>query len=168
MKELFDREELKQELTAEQYEEYIFNLETYGQRIAIEMLPELSEKFAFKSAETNSIHNRRIKELRLDNKLTQTDVANVLDISQREYWRYEQEGYSPSISKLSNIALFYNVSLDWISGISDEKKPVIKEKEIYDGVQINGYVLKKMKIVKEKGEKYEPFPEKRIAKLSEQ
>ena len=97
--------------------------------------------------------NQRIKELRLEHKLTQNDLAEVLGISQREYWRYEQEGYGVSILKLAYIAIFYNVSIDWFTGLYPEKKPFFPDKRL---INIRGYILEEMKEAKAKGEKYTP------------
>ena len=97
--------------------------------------------------------NKRIKELRLENGLTQKELAEILNVSQKEYWRYEQEGYSLNIAKLAWIAIFYNVSLDWLSGFYQIKKPFFDEEH---KLYIRGYVLEEMKAAKARGEKYIP------------
>lgn len=97
--------------------------------------------------------NANIKELRLENGLTQAEVAKVLNISQREYWRYEQDGYSVNILTLAKLAVFYNISLDWISGAYPIRKSFIEGVET---TNVNGYYLSEMKEAKARGEKYIP------------
>ena len=97
--------------------------------------------------------NQRLKELRTENGLTQAEVAKILKISQREYWRYEQEGYNVNILKLGLLAMFYNISLDWISGFHEERKPFFAN---HQNTTINGYILKEIKEAKKRGEKYTP------------
>ena len=157
-----DEEVLKNELTPEQYERYIKTLKNDGEKEAFYTLPDLGNEYM--EGKIICVVNERIKELRKENGLTQNDLANVLNISQKEYWRYEQNGYSPHIFKLAFLALFYNVSLDWISGFNEEKKPFIPNTPIYEANEINGYSLKDMKAAKARGEKYHP----RVRKFDEE
>ena len=59
--------------------------------------------------------NIRIKELRKFYGLTQTDIAKVLNISQQQYARYEIVGYNINRTDSLLLAIFYNVSLDFLS-----------------------------------------------------
>ena len=62
-------------------------------------------------------YNDRIRELREDNDLAQTQVAKMLGIDQRVYSNYEL-GYSAlPIEHLIKLCLFYKVSADYILGI---------------------------------------------------
>ncbi len=74
----------------------------------------------------------RLKELRTEHGLTQSDLASVLNISSREYWRFEQPNYCTRYANLLCLSLFYNVSLDYIFGLTNEKKKVYNE-TAYDG-----------------------------------
>lgn len=89
--------------------------------------------------------NERIKELRIENGLSQNDLSTILDISRKDYWRYEQPGYSMSIQKLSAIAILYNVSIDWLSGYYPTRKPFFPEDRI---AKVNGYSLEEFKASK--------------------
>lgn len=140
---------LKEELTAEQWEKYQQTKKEFGIDEAIAQLPHIER---YKTFEYTMI-NKNIKLLRKENKLTQEELANILDVSQKEYWRYEQEGYSVNIMKLSLIALFYNISIDWITGFHRERKPFFNTEE---NTYVNGYNLQKIKEAKEKGIKYQP------------
>ena len=95
--------------------------------------------------------NGNLKNLRIENGLTQDEVAKVLNISQREYWRIEQEGYKIPPIRLWYLAIFYNVSLDYLFGIICEKR------KICDGSNsVNGYNLDEMKKAKAEGREYIP------------
>ena len=128
-------------LTEEQLEKYVNrDLEIFS-----------SEHLIIQTLDTGV--NKRIKELRLENGLTQKELAEILGVSQKEYWRYEQDGYSLNIAKLAWIAIFYNVSLDWLSGFYQIKKPFFDEEH---KLYIRGYVLEELKAAKARGEKYIP------------
>lgn len=101
--------------------------------------------------------NRRIKELRKENGLTQMDMAKVLGIQHKQYWLYEQVGYSMNVEKLAKIAMFYNVSIDWLSGYCDVKKPFGTGKETEHGV--NGFLLSTVKKAKAEGISVEELKE---------
>lgn len=59
---------------------------------------------------------KKLKELRIDNKLTQEQVANVLKVSRVVYNRYENNQRDIPISLLSALADYYKVSLDFLCG----------------------------------------------------
>lgn len=58
----------------------------------------------------------RLKELRKQNKLNQTDVAKVLQIEQNTYSKYEIGKAEPNISNLIKLADYYQVSIDYLVG----------------------------------------------------
>ena len=63
-----------------------------------------------------------IRNLREDNDLTQTDLANILHISQRAYSHYENGTREIPIPILINLARYYNVSVDYLLGETSTKK----------------------------------------------
>lgn len=63
----------------------------------------------------------RIKDLREDNDLTQADIARVIKTTQQQYSKIENGKADISGQKLILLARFYNVSTDYILGISKEK-----------------------------------------------
>ena len=66
---------------------------------------------------------KRIRELREDHDLTQTEVAEYLKMKQSEYWRYEH-GYRDIPSDiLIRLARFYHTSTDYILELTDNPKP---------------------------------------------
>ena len=65
----------------------------------------------------------RIRDLREDNYLTQTDIANYLHIKQNTYSQYENGQRQLPLEMLIALAKFYKTSTDYILGLTDEKKP---------------------------------------------
>lgn len=55
--------------------------------------------------------------------MTQTELANLLNISQRSYSRYENDERSIPIEVLSDLADFHKTSVDYLIGRTDVKKP---------------------------------------------
>lgn len=70
----------------------------------------------------------RLKEIRKDRDLYQIDICNILNISQKQYSLYENGLRLIPIDKLSKLADFYNVSVDYLIGNTDEKRPYPKSK----------------------------------------
>ncbi len=65
---------------------------------------------------------KTIRELREDHDLTQRDIAKILGMAQPQYYRYEQ-GYRDTPSDvLIALARYYNTSVDYILGETDEIK----------------------------------------------
>jgi len=63
----------------------------------------------------------RIRDLREDSDLTQKQVAEYLNIRQNTYSQYETGHRQLSIDVLIKLARFYNVSTDYILGLTDTK-----------------------------------------------
>lgn len=65
----------------------------------------------------------RIRALREDHDLTQTDVANLLNIGQKTYSDYELGKTRIPLDSMLILAKYYDVSMDYLSGSSDIKTP---------------------------------------------
>lgn len=65
----------------------------------------------------------RIKELREDNDLKQRQLAKFLNISQSTYSSYEVGNREIPIYLLIALAKFYNTSVDYLLGITNDKRP---------------------------------------------
>lgn len=65
----------------------------------------------------------RIRNLREDLDMTQTEIATMLNISQRTYSRYENDERALPIEILSKLADFHETSVDYLIGRTDVKKP---------------------------------------------
>ena len=57
---------------------------------------------------------KRLKELREDNDLNQTEIADILGIRQTVYSRYERGYQNIPLEHLVKLADYYDVSLDYI------------------------------------------------------
>ena len=67
------------------------------------------------------MHLQRIEDLRVDNDLTQQDVANILNCQREVYRRYERGTRELPLSYAIILAKYYKVSLDYLVGLSDTK-----------------------------------------------
>lgn len=65
---------------------------------------------------------RRIRDLREDKDLNQTQVAKMLGMSQTGYSKYETGENDIPTQVLIKLALFYNTSIDYLLGETDVKK----------------------------------------------
>ena len=68
----------------------------------------------------------RLREIREDKDLKQDDVAKTLGIKQQQYSEYERGTVLISIEKLDKLADFYDTSVDYLIGRTDERKPYKK------------------------------------------
>ncbi len=65
------------------------------------------------------IFAERLKELRKEKKLSQQEMADILNIRQQSYARYELSTSEPSYVMLVEIAKFFNTTTDFLLGIKD-------------------------------------------------
>lgn len=65
----------------------------------------------------------RLKDLREDKDLMQSDIAKILKTTQNQYSRYETGIRYMPIYHLQTLALFYNTSIDYIVGLTNKKEP---------------------------------------------
>lgn len=63
----------------------------------------------------------RLKELREKKKLTQTQVAKRLNLNKSTIFGYENNIKTPSVNTLTQLALFYGVSSDYLLGLENRK-----------------------------------------------
>ena len=62
---------------------------------------------------------KRIRDLREDNDLTQTQLGKILSCSQRVYSNYERGDIDIPTATLIKIANYYNVSVDFLLSRTD-------------------------------------------------
>lgn len=72
----------------------------------------------------------RLKDLREDKELKQEEVANLLGISQTNYSKYELGKINIPINSLIVLADFYDTSIDYLLGITNDVKPYSRVKSI--------------------------------------
>ena len=61
---------------------------------------------------------QRLKDLREDRDLKQSDIAKILDIGQSDYSKYERGVNMMGIDKYIKLAQYYNISLDYLTGLT--------------------------------------------------
>ncbi len=72
---------------------------------------------------------KRLKEVRLEKHLSQSEAANIIGDKQSTYWNYENGISVIQISKLYLLAKCYNVSIDYFVGKTNNKNIIQKAKE---------------------------------------
>ncbi len=65
--------------------------------------------------------NLKIKQLRKELKITQTQLAKELGVTQVQICRWENQTFEPSYEQLMQLAIFFNVSADYLLGLVDER-----------------------------------------------
>ena len=66
-------------------------------------------------------NNDRIKDLRIDNDLSQDDVADILGVVQQTYSPWELGYETIPLKHLNTLSNYYKVSMDYILGFTDKK-----------------------------------------------
>ncbi len=66
----------------------------------------------------------RIRDLREDRDLSQTEIAKVIKTTQQQYSKIETGKADISGEKLKLLAEFYNVSVDYILGLTNNPQPL--------------------------------------------
>lgn len=82
--------------------------------------------------------SNRIRELRLEKNLTQTELGKIINVSQRSVGFYETGDRDPDTDTLKQLADFFNVSIDYLLGRNnktfDELTDDISEDLIFLGI----------------------------------
>ena len=65
----------------------------------------------------------RIRDLREDRDMTQTELAQVLQCSQRIYSNYERGDVDIPTEILMKLAEFHHTSVDYLLGLTDQRQP---------------------------------------------
>jgi len=71
----------------------------------------------------------RLRDLREDRDLTQDELVQILDMHKTTYTNYEQGKREIPFALVIRLAEFYNVSLDYIAGLTNEPVPLDKHKK---------------------------------------
>ena len=69
------------------------------------------------------LYIERVKELRDDNDLNQTQVAQAIHVAQTTYSDYEKGKVRMPVECLIQLAKFYDVDMNYITGVSDIRQP---------------------------------------------
>ena len=65
---------------------------------------------------------QRLKDIREDNDLTQEEIAKILETTQQYYGKYEKGIREMPFSRAIKLAQYYDLSLDYIAGLTDTPK----------------------------------------------
>lgn len=64
----------------------------------------------------------RLKDLREDADMNQTEVAAILGTSQTQYSRWERGAQEIPLHHFITLAKYYRVSLDYMAGLTNKKR----------------------------------------------
>ena len=112
----------------------------------------------------NCTSYERIRGLREDSDKKQSELADALYMKLTQYGRYERGEREIPLNVAVAIAEYYNVSLDYIVGLSEEKKPACstsltaEEQEFIGllrklGPFERGQIFERMSVILEKNKK---------------
>ncbi len=91
----------------------------------------------------------KLRGLREDRDLTQQDIADYLQIDRKTYNRYEQSKHEIKVDVIVKLAVYYNISMDYICGITNYETPLKTE----DNSIIRNKLTSKQILLLEKYEK---------------
>lgn len=72
----------------------------------------------------------RLKEARLERKLSQKEVAKLLNVSQATYSNWENAKFDSNQASLKKLAEIYDVSIDYLLG-AEKKEPQAKASDSF-------------------------------------
>ena len=67
---------------------------------------------------------QRIQDLRIASDLSQKKIGEILHISQRSYSHYETGSRNIPIEMLIRLADYYDTTIDYLVGRTDNKEPI--------------------------------------------
>ena len=70
------------------------------------------------------MHYRRLRDLREDHDMTQDQLVAALSLNKTTYTNYEQGKREIPFALVIRLAQFYNVSIDYIAGLSNTPSPL--------------------------------------------
>ncbi len=72
----------------------------------------------------------RLKQLRIEKGFTQEQIGKIIYVNQSMYSRYENGRLNLPLKAAADYARFYNVSVDYLAGVTDEPTPYADYKKI--------------------------------------
>lgn len=70
------------------------------------------------------MYYQRLRDIREDNDMTQEHIANILKIKQQQYSLYEKGKREIPTKHLRTLAIYYNISADYLLGIIKDPRPI--------------------------------------------
>lgn len=81
----------------------------------------------------------RLKQLRKSKKIMSKELASILNLTAHTIQNYENGIREPKFDTLVTIAKYFNVSLDYLFGLTDD--PVLREEELSEEWKIVGKIF---------------------------
>jgi len=70
----------------------------------------------------------KLKEIREEKGLFQKEIATILNTTQQQYSLYEKQERTMPIEKYIILAKYYNTSIDYLTGLTNQTEPYPKNK----------------------------------------
>ena len=70
-------------------------------------------------------HYERLRDLREDHDLTQTDIAKLLGTTRQQVSKWETGTQMMGVDKYIRLAVYYNVSLDYLLGLTNTPRKLV-------------------------------------------
>lgn len=78
---------------------------------------------------TEILKYERIRNLRIDQGLTQKDIADIVNVKQNTYCQYETGVLNYPLDVVVKLAEYYNVSMDYLVGLTDQPEPYPRKRK---------------------------------------
>lgn len=95
----------------------------------------------------------RIKELRIENGLTQKEFAEKIESTSKSVWAYENNVAVPPLDVLNRMADFFQCSIDYLTGRSDDFGNVTVYEQTGDLARLSSDEQKIIDVVRKKSPK---------------
>ena len=77
----------------------------------------------------NELFGLRLRKIRSRNHETQKELAEILGVKPNQIGEMENGRGATALAKLAHICEHYNVSADYLLGLTDEPQPLVSEKK---------------------------------------
>ena len=79
---------------------------------------------------TEKLKFERIRNLRIDQGITQKEIASYLNVKQNTYSQYEIGVLNYPLEFDIQLAVFYKTSVDYLVGLTDDSRPYARKREL--------------------------------------
>lgn len=73
---------------------------------------------------------QRLKLLREKRDMTQQELATVLETTQAQIWRWENDGAAPNTETIIRIAKYFDVTTDYLLGLVNDPRRELLESDL--------------------------------------
>lgn len=80
---------------------------------------------------------KRLKQLRKEKKISQEELASILQLSRATYAQYEIDRRIPEYGTLEKMADYYDISLDYLVGRSDYRRIMKDNQWLFDQLNLS-------------------------------